>query len=1011
MNNKDETASLRIWMVDPDPPAWAVDALKHLRLPNGGKTQVELITSAEEWQKKSQAGFWPHIIITEYNLPWLNTADLLYLLSLQPTTTFVAVLSDEPSDEEIKALFESGLDFYMRKTPPRPSLLQARMARRLKTRPPLIQERLNLGKAIKQATIQAKSAAEIASKVLPTLSEFIHAKWGSTFLKDDSGIHVIGAYGEEIKIPPEKIIREDLLAGREAHQLLAEDLPEELRQTFAQYGIHALGFYRLFHREDAEEWLAFGWEGLNKVVRERKQMISELIQWLGAASQRAYSEEIERARRQESEVLMSVILRLNRSLSEEKVAEEVLNGIKRLAPYDRASIWLLTPKGKLKIAAQEGFNLSPAYIDKVVHKFKPPIEKWATVQILFHTHRPLLLDNVHAFHEWHDVLGTKSVQSWIGIPIIYDEQVLGMVFLDSYSPNAFSEGQLKAIQGLMIAAGIALHNARLFAAKTKWQKQSAALRWITLQMVSTLDPQEVIRQFIGEALSLVGAEDVHIFTYDGERLAFLAGEYKGERLKEPYWEPRPNGITYTAARRKEPIIVPDARHHPLYADNPWEGAIISIPLIVRKRLIGVMNIAWDKPREFPDEEIDLLRNLADYAAIALENARLISSLEKRVRDLTELTHLGEKMREMSRGKELAQLVVDKAVALADADVGMIVRQISETEMLIRVVQGITPKIAGTKIPINYGICGRMVEAFEVATFHNLRASEILPFNDEEIPLLKIAVVLPIKAQSKSEPTGCMLVGWKDTEPAVTPETVNTLQLLTSMLANTLERSRAQSELEEAFIQTVTALSRALDERDHYHGGHSERLSCWSAILARELGRPEEEIEIIKQAALLHDIGKIGVPDRILQKAGSLTEEEWKIIRQHPLIGARILRPLERLRPVAEIVEAHHERWDGSGYPYGLKGEEIPLGARIIAVLDSYSAMVDKRVYQDAISHEQAVEEIRRGAGTLYDPRVVEAFLRVADTFKEDKPTPQTGPEKETREKRATDFTENLRESV
>ena len=1003
--------NLVAWLIDPNPPEWIIEALHSLKAEGNNVVTIEKITNAERWVEKSEQGAWPTIIITEYDLGWSNAHDIVQTLSLEPTGTFVALLSDEPSEAEIALLFEEGIDIYMRKTPPQPHLLQKRIERLLRIRPSLMQERLNLGTKVKEITSEAKNTAEIAVKVLPLVTNFLKADWGGAFLKEDFRISTLCTVGTEVEISPEMMLKHNLLREIASLRVSVKEMPREVSAAFFKKGLQTLNVYRLFSRDDATEWFVFGWAGTGNVVRERKQLVSEMIQWIGAASQRAYSEGIERARRQETEVLASVMLRLNHALSEEKVAKEVLSGMKKLVPYDRASIWLLSPKGKLKIAALEGFNSSPEHVENAVHKFKPPIEEWSTVQISIHARRPLLLEDTKKFHEWHDLLGEQPVRSWMGVPILYDERVLGITFLDSFSPNAFGEKHLNAVQRLMTAAGTAFHNARLFAQRLKWQKRSAALRWITLQMISTSDPQEVLRQLVSEALSLMNAEDVHIFFYDAGRLVFVAGEYKGEPVDKPYWQPRPNGITYTAVRQKQPIVVPDAQNHPLFADKPWEGAIVSVPLIVRRQLLGVMNIAWDKPREFPDEEIDLLRNLAEYAAIALDNARLISSLEKRVHDLTKLARLGETMRSMRHGKALARLVVENAAALADADVSLIVRRISENEMVLRAAYGLSPEVEGIKIPVGTSICDRSGSAFETATFQNLRPEEILPSGAREISVLKSALVLSLKAKGKKEPTGCLLVGWKEKEGSISSETINTLQLLTAMLVNTLERARAQAELEDAFIQAVTALSRALDERDHYHGGHSERLSQWSEILARELGCSEEEIEIIKQAALLHDIGKIGIPDKVLHKPASLTEKEWEVIRQHPLIGARILRPLERLRPVAEIVEAHHERWNGSGYPHGLKGEEIPLGARIIAVLDSYSAMVDKRVYQDAMSHEQAVEEIRRGAGTLYDPRVVEAFLRVVDTFKEDELKPQTDSEKGTAEKETadyTDYTENLR---
>jgi putative nucleotidyltransferase with HDIG domain len=149
-------------------------------------------------------------------------------------------------------------------------------------------------------------------------------------------------------------------------------------------------------------------------------------------------------------------------------------------------------------------------------------------------------------------------------------------------------------------------------------------------------------------------------------------------------------------------------------------------------------------------------------------------------------------------------------------------------------------------------------------------------------------------------------------------------------------------------------------------------------VAHTLGCREEEIQDIRWGALLHDIGKIGVPDGILRKPGALTDEEWGTMRQHPVIGEQILLPVERMQGVARIVRHHHEKWDGTGYPDGLRGEAIPLGARILAAVDAYGAITDERPYKQARSHEDGIHELRRCAGQQFDPEIVDAFCRVLE---------------------------------
>ena len=193
--------------------------------------------------------------------------------------------------------------------------------------------------------------------------------------------------------------------------------------------------------------------------------------------------------------------------------------------------------------------------------------------------------------------------------------------------------------------------------------------------------------------------------------------------------------------------------------------------------------------------------------------------------------------------------------------------------------------------------------------------------------------------------------------------------------NALIRSLAdaQAETQSAYLSAIRALAAALDARDPYTSGHSERVSALSVEIGRAMRLPDEDVTVLRLGALLHDIGKIGVPDEILRKQGALTASEFELIRQHPVIGARILRTLPFLAAHLPIVELHHERPDGQGYPYGLSGDAIPLTARIVHVADAFDAMTSARAYRPGRLPHEALAELRRGAGTDFDPASVEAL--------------------------------------
>jgi response regulator RpfG family c-di-GMP phosphodiesterase len=193
---------------------------------------------------------------------------------------------------------------------------------------------------------------------------------------------------------------------------------------------------------------------------------------------------------------------------------------------------------------------------------------------------------------------------------------------------------------------------------------------------------------------------------------------------------------------------------------------------------------------------------------------------------------------------------------------------------------------------------------------------------------------------------------------------------------THELNHALDSLEDAYRSTLKALTAALETRDAETHGHSERVVTFSLRLGRELRLDKEQLRSLEFGSLLHDIGKIGVPDAILRKPAKLTDEEWVKMREHPVHGQAILREIEFLAGAARVVGQHHEKWDGSGYPRGLRGEEIDLNARIFAVADAFDAMISDRVYRAGRSYEEAAEELEKFAGRQFDPSVVAAFHRV-----------------------------------
>lgn len=208
-----------------------------------------------------------------------------------------------------------------------------------------------------------------------------------------------------------------------------------------------------------------------------------------------------------------------------------------------------------------------------------------------------------------------------------------------------------------------------------------------------------------------------------------------------------------------------------------------------------------------------------------------------------------------------------------------------------------------------------------------------------------------------------------------------LSLIGSRAAAAIENARLYEDLQATFQQTIEGLAKAIDKMDRYTAGHSDRVATYAVMLARELGLSETEVEIVRQSALMHDIGKIGCVLN-LNKPGKLTNDEYEVFKKHPVFGKDILDPIKFLHPLIPGVFLHHERWDGRGYPLKLKGPDIPLLARIISVADTYDAMTSDRSYRRALPHEVSVAEIERCAGTQFDPDLSATFTEKIEPFRD-----------------------------
>jgi putative nucleotidyltransferase with HDIG domain len=262
--------------------------------------------------------------------------------------------------------------------------------------------------------------------------------------------------------------------------------------------------------------------------------------------------------------------------------------------------------------------------------------------------------------------------------------------------------------------------------------------------------------------------------------------------------------------------------------------------------------------------------------------------------------------------------------------------------------------------------------------HGARAREL--FAEHPARQVSSAAVVPLKMRDR-------LIGWiavvsLNASRRFDEGQRKLLSMMASRAAAAIENARLYQDLQATFQQTIQSLARTIDRMDHYTSGHSERVARYAVALARWLGLPEEDIEVVRHSALMHDIGKIGCVMN-LNKPGKLTLDEYEIFKRHPVYGREILDPIRFLGPVVPGVYLHHERWDGRGYPLGLSKNDIPLIARIISIADTYDAMTSDRSYRRALPHDVTVTEIERCSGSQFDPDLAGTFVAGIEEHREE----------------------------
>ena len=653
------------------------------------------------------------------------------------------------------------------------------------------------------------------------------------------------------------------------------------------------------------------------------------------------------------------------------------------------------------------------------------------VEYVLRTRQPLLIRE--RFTEETQRLGIeplRQVGSMCAVPLVLYDRAVGVMMVHSPKEGVFDEGHQELLRVLANEASIAIENARLFTEEQKKSRHLTLINDVSSHAITTLNPVEMLEKIATEIENSLAYDHIGIATLDYSTKELVvqaeAGarkEARGRRIEIG------EGIVGQVGRSGQMAMVREANALTPKMVLAGSVASIALPVIYAEQLLGVLYVESSKPCEFPEQEILLLRTLADLFAGALHNALTFQKAqEQAITDgLTGVkTHrflmeaLSAEWKRSTRANRPFALVlmdldrfkfVNDFYGHLEGDVilrrvGHILEQncrrsdvvaryggdefvilMPETSMeqarqlanKLRTWVASDPLLRDKNITASFGIAGFPI--------HGSTPQELLQVADSSMYLSKHQGGNSVSSAEQGDPNdgkrwkkdvleaylGVTLKRLFSTGPQAFEEIYRRLELFTRSLVDQ-GPGASEKELPPAVVETVTSLALAIDAKDQYTQGHSQKVSAYAVMLAQALNLEQAEVEEIRLAGLLHDIGKVGIPEGILNKSGPLDATEWETMKTHTELGAKILEPLETMSRIRLMVRHHHEYYDGSGYPDRLQGETIPYGSRVIAIADSYDTITSERSYKKGRSPEEAFTELERCAATQFDPAIVRVFV-------------------------------------
>jgi len=506
-------------------------------------------------------------------------------------------------------------------------------------------------------------------------------------------------------------------------------------------------------------------------------------------------------------------------------------------------------------------------------------------------------------------------------------------------------------------------------------------------VIENADVDKLLSDYLKVVLKLTNTSAGSILLREGDHLIFRVSRGPHSTALVGRSLPLDEGIAGWVVRSGKSYVSADVTKDTLWSNRisaeikvPTVN-IMAAPLKTAEGIIGVVEIINKaKCKPFGRDDREMLELLAGQLAIDVAYAHSLANGRKEIERRAMQNQFAMVLNSTLDRREIRRRAIEAATSLMDADVGSLLLVDEETnELFFEVALGDKGgQLMQVRLRMGEGIAGWVAANNEPAIVNDVQNDPRHFKKAQRITKFITQNMLCVPVRSKGKVIGVLQAINKKHNDVFTEQDLSDFWTLSNQVAVALDNANLYAELQETFLNTAEALAAAVEKKDPYTGGHIMRVVEYSMAIAKHMARPPQDLEQLRLAAVMHDIGKIGVKDSVLLKEGKLDAEEMAHMREHPLVGDDILAHIEQMKSVRKVMRSHHEKWDGSGYPDGIKGEDIPLHARIILVADTLDAITTDRPYRKAADMKAAMDEIRRFTGKEFDPLVAEAFFKACE---------------------------------